>query len=694
MASSKKIMTAADYERWEMTQRAKFSTKWSMVEARITKAVNDNKLATTRLTAARNTFNKRVEAYLRVKGATRTLTAFVFGEHEFSKLGSVSSDVKARAGLAKKWLSTLKRDSFGKVYDKFLHDMKMAAMDPKESKHIVKRAKRTMPVAEAPSKQAAPKKGPIGKSTDKVSKRLKKQQAKVDRRVMQILGRDSWTKFNHTTGKWEPPKKMDKRLYRETKAKYGKGVVAMIDQPKHKVKEAHRKWMIYKRYALPKARIVYKEDGSIDRRKSVSSKFAEGVKRGVAEVAVVRKFKSTLQGTQSKYGGEAYRKYIKSLPGGYWKTGVSRTAKSFQADEQAKRIVGKAVYTNPEVRAVTPILHGKNAGKILITEITGDTKIYRAHERDLSTVERMLPFLRKEAWTKRMRVLMPKTNEEWLEPGEMTPQQASAVLHRILDSVTPGKGGKMTEFGGMQVTERPGYSMFNEIGQKAVSDVQDAIRHREFGYTLSPKTVEYRRRMMSGGLMYTEGKFGAKRRTWQDFPARKEGDIFPINRPSGKQIAAEATADHPLLWTGTLINAVEAFVNYKERSVVYGIFRSNSDRHPVDGKMIYDIAGFLLKKYNFLAHHVVMDKIRTSAVKIMTEYFNKIIHGGMDIQMKGRPGSPNAMKPKVGGIVADLSKHPEAYGKKRKEPVGYTPGLNIGLEQRREERRRSDDNAA
>ena len=91
---------------------------------------------------------------------------------------------------------------------------------------------------------------------------------------------------------------------------------------------------------------------------------------------------------------------------------------------------------------------------------------------------------------------------------------------------------------------------------------------------------------------------------------------------------------------------------------------------------------------------------------VMIDYFNKIIHGGMDIQMRGRIKVPAyltgkerakalkmALTPKVGTIVAD-PKHLEAYGRLRKEPLEEMEPMNMGFEQQNEESRRSRENAA
>ena len=511
----------------------------------------------------------------------------------------------------------------------------------------------------------------------KRSSRLARKGPKI---VNKILGRGPWTVLG-AKSVWEPP------LTREGGRR-----------PKKSYKKAFLTGATYRRVGLPKP-------GA-----KVSADMATYVAQEVGAVAIKRKFKSTFQGKPSAYGGESFAKQLVVMRSPEFKEYMKlkhqkisrltpelrkrrqvlaemfkgvRTAKFFQAEDITKQLAGKWV-TLPSgdvssVNRVIPILGGRNAGKILVVHGEGTTMI--TPELTKWGRKPLLPFMHKASWTRRMRVVMPKTNEDWLEPGEMTPGQAVVVLDRMIDSISPGKGGRIATFGGVDVTERPGYSMFKEIGEKAVVAVQDAIRKRKYGWTLSPRTVAYRAKMASGGQMYTEGKFGKNRRTWHDFPARKAGDPFPINRPSGKQITVEASPDHPLLWTGTLVNSVESFVDYDERSVSYGVFHSNNARHPVDGKMMYDIARYLLKKFNFLGHHVVREAIIDSTRDVMIDYFNKIIHGGMDIQMRGRPGSKLAMKPKIGTIVAD-PRHLEAYGRLRKEPLGEMEPMSHDINKR------------
>jgi hypothetical protein len=525
-------------------------------------------------------------------------------------------------------------------------------------------------VASVPSKFSRPK----------PAKRMR--QALVGPRIAsKILGRGPWTILKPGATKWEPPLALDKKYYRKTKAASpeGKGVRRYIQRSKAAYRAAELTGPTYRRVALPRA----KAKG----RHPISADTAKYIAQEIGEVAIKRKFKNTLQGRPTVYGGAPFLKYLKGLKKGQ-KPKI--TAKSLQAADIAMKMVGGDVNLplgDPaRIKRAIPMRGGRNAGKILVVRGEGTTMITPS----LTPWGRkpLLPFMHKASWTRRMRVVMPSTNEEWLNPDEMSPGHAAAVLDRIIDSLSPGKGGHITTFGGVDVTERPGYSMFREIGEKAVVAVQDAIRKRKYGWALSPRTVAYRAKMGSGGQMYTEGKFGRNRKTWHDFPARRTGDQFPINRPSGRQVAVASSPDHPLLWTGTLVNSVESFVDYDERSVSYGVFHSNSARHPVDGKMMYDIARYLLKKYNFLAHHVVRDDVMKVTVDVMVDYFNKIIHGGMDIQMRGRPGSKLATKAKIGGIAAT-----GAMGRYRKEDIGEMEPVGIGYEQRKEESERSRENA-
>jgi len=505
--------------------------------------------------------------------------------------------------------------------------------------------------------------------------------------ISEILGREPFTILRPSTGKWEPPLMLDRKFYNAT----GKDV--FIPRSKAAYREAELTGATYRRVRLPRARMTG--------RYHVPADVAKYVAQEIGEVAIKRKFKSTFQGRPSTYGGDRWVEYLDKLGKG---NKPVLTAKSFQAADIAMKMVGSDVslpaMDPSRITHVTPIRGGRNAGKILVTRWEGTTMITPG----LTKYGRkpMLPFLRKESWTRRMRVKMPSNNEGWLIPGEMTPGQAASVLGRIIDSLSPGKGGRITTFGGVDVTERPGYSMLREIGEKAVASVQDAIRKRKYGYMLSPMTIAYREKMASGGHVYTEGRFGRIRRTWHDFPARRSGDIVPINRPSGKQVGVVSSPDHPLLWTGTLVNSVESIVDYNERSVSYGVFHSNPARHPVDGKMMYDIARYLLKRYNFLGHHVVREDVIKTTVDIMVDYFNKIVHGGMDIQMRGMIKVPayltgkeraNALKmaltPKVGTIVANLEKRPDAYGRMRKEDLPHMEPVNIGYDQMKIEQRRS-----
>jgi hypothetical protein len=585
-----------------------------------------------------------------------------------------------------------------------------------------KKAEMAKPAApQGPASLAKPGKvgQAVGKAVRKIAgpnaeqRRLRRYTRRANDITARILNRGPWTVKNPATGKWEPPLALDKKLYRKTRAETGHGVVEKNPRSKAAYIQAARTGATYRRMTLPRARRKLVSIDPETKRKTwkviVPSEVAWAVHEEVSARAIKRKFKNTFQGRESTYGGVAYRRYLANLPKG---TLPSRTGKSFQATEMARRIVGgreKILLPSGAIATVTgvrPILKGKHAGRIMLEYIedivTGNARGTKPKpgyggiikhrlgirarlgteikmrkgeilydyisdqqpgyqsKRERPSRERLLPFLRKEPWTKRMRVVMPKTNAEWLEPGEMTPEQASAVLHRILEAVSPGKG-HLANYGGQQVTERLGFTMLEEVGDKAVAGVQDAIRHRELGYVLSARTVAYRRKMMEGGQVYSSGTYKG-RKTWHDFPARKIGDEFPIVRPSGKHIVAAASADHPLLWTGTLINSIESHVDYEGRYVLYGVFRSNSARHPVDGKMMYDIAGYLLKNYNFLAHHVVMDKIRRSTVKVMADYFNKLIHGAREIEMRGRVNVPAHLKGNEKARAAKKSRTPKVGG--------------------------------
>lgn len=251
--------------------------------------------------------------------------------------------------------------------------------------------------------------------------------------------------------------------------------------------------------------------------------------------------------------------------------------------------------------------------------------------------ELLAPFMVKESWTKR----------SWMEGvgisgGEMSVGQAADVLDMLVaigdpdyrPPNAPRRGssavaGWMGEAGGVKGMVHMGGSLLRDIGENAVTIVQEAIIGREYGFTLSSKWVKYREKMLRHGTMHKSGK------TWfHDFPSRKEGSKIPVHGVTGK--VAEITTDptHPLLWTGTLVNSITSEVSYTTRSVLYGIFKTNQMIHPVTGDQMYDVARYVLKNFNFLAHQKVLGKVRQMAKDTIIKYINDVIHGGKEITHK------------------------------------------------------------
>jgi len=275
-------------------------------------------------------------------------------------------------------------------------------------------------------------------------------------------------------------------------------------------------------------------------------------------------------------------------------------------------------------------------------------------------LELFKPFMQRPGYENAHKLFVPKrTSEGRINPNDMTPAQAIAAIDRLIamgkpshvmtgqvlsynPASRPRVGGHRTVIGEDVSMERSGFTMFKELGEMAVKAVQDAIINKEYGWTLSPNTIRYRRKLLEHGMMHREGK-----QWYLDFPSRRKGDKIPVNRPSGTTRHMNPDPSHPLLWTGTLVNNLQSHVIYPNREVLYGIFRSNQATHPVDGKLMFNIARFLLKKHNFLAHPVVIQKVRGKAIEIMVKYMNKLIRGARDIQVKhaGEPEEVPATKP-------------------------------------------------
>jgi len=290
-------------------------------------------------------------------------------------------------------------------------------------------------------------------------------------------------------------------------------------------------------------------------------------------------------------------------------------------------------------------------------ETTTTTTKVRTLKGGRSVGEVYTPYIGKSVWTKTTMLNKPVAKR-----GEMSAQDALGVLDSLISALTPAKAETVSR-NGKSFTTRIGRQMYDKIADMAKDTVQEAVIGKEYGYVLSPVTVEYRRRIMKYGVVTSTVQRG-KRYDVHTVPARREGDTFPIIGSNRKVIPAVSTVDHPLLWTGTLLNSIEAHVNYDERTVIYGIFKAGGRRHPVTGDAMYKIAGYIFNKYNFLGHPIVRKKILDRTIEIMVNGLNTIIRGGVEVSSK--PLSVGA-RADDNDFVSEFSKHKQDIPKDREE---------------------------
>ena len=457
------------------------------------------------------------------------------------------------------------------------------------------------------------------------SERERRQLMKIEKGAAgaaHAIGQPSWTFFNPETGEWEAPKKQA-RKGKKVKGEYGRQLKARKRGP----------W--YER--MP-----------------VSEEAARVLRNRGAAVAKIGR---------TRYGPGRGAKLHRP----YHEIAMEVARNAFPLAEAA---AAKAGLPAPE-----PVLHGRLYGKgtaYLLPvmapkgrqDLIGTVRVFAMENGEVvikyltetesgrPVRELLKPFMQRPGYENAHKLFVPKrTSEGRINPNDMTPAQAIAAIDRLIamgkpshvmtgqvlsynPASRPRVAGHRTVIGEDVSMERSGFTMFKELGEMAVKAVQDAIINKEYGWTLSPNTIRYRRKLLEHGMMHREGK-----QWYHDFPSRRKGDKIPVNRPSGTTRHMNPDPSHPLLWTGTLVNNLQSHVIYPNREVLYGIFRSNQATHPVDGKLMFDIARFLLKKYNFLVHPVVRQKVRGKAIQIMVKYMNKVIRGARDIQVK-RAGEP------------------------------------------------------
>ncbi|PNX48824.1 MAG: hypothetical protein BV459_01530 [Thermoplasmata archaeon M11B2D] len=189
-------------------------------------------------------------------------------------------------------------------------------------------------------------------------------------------------------------------------------------------------------------------------------------------------------------------------------------------------------------------------------------------------------------------------------------------------------------------TKKLGTWFWAGVGSDSAEQVQDAILSRDLGIKLSKSWIERRRRMVREGIPLHRSKLGIKPGMTDDeamaanIRARRlrGRGLYetPLVKVKGPVVANEFAKvfglkdDHPLLWTGTLLDNIQGWSDYPSRSAYYGI-RETSATHPVNKKDISDIARFLMFKYNFLARPQVIQRVRKAFKDRLEQLINILV---------------------------------------------------------------------
>jgi hypothetical protein len=131
---------------------------------------------------------------------------------------------------------------------------------------------------------------------------------------------------------------------------------------------------------------------------------------------------------------------------------------------------------------------------------------------------------------------------------------------------------------------------YANLARDCAEECKKAIKFRELGITLDKKWV----------MRKASGK---------DVP---EGQKLPGTSP-----------DHPLIWTGTLVESIEGWSEFAERAAFYGI-RGKKD-HPISDATVTQIAKFMVNRFNFLARPAVKRRVRAAAIENVKKLINLLV---------------------------------------------------------------------